>query len=325
MLHPMTRIPIFTDRQVAQLLSDGSNVDSIISEVEEFMRDSRTGRVIAPERIACGSSGGSLVVTAGGSERKRVIGLRVYSTFDPADSAQLTAVYGMDGGTKGIFIGRNVGAIRTAAINAVAVKHLSRHDARTLGIIGTGRQARSVLPAICHVRDFSRVAVSSLHPSNAASFVSDMGRQLSSLGIEMKVAGSNEELVRQSDVIIAVTTSGKPVVEGKWLEEGQHLTSMGGKLKEDSEIGTDVFEKSSIIVTDSIRQLKSYGEEFIGYTYMDRIRQLGDYVDGEGRKDRDISLFLSVGLAGTEVVVGQRLLEIADRKGLEPAAAIAAD
>jgi|GEM_PF-2324535 alanine dehydrogenase len=321
----MGSLPVFTDREIAPLLSEDSTVDAVISEVEEFMRDKKKGLVASPQRFVCEARDGELVITAGGSERKKVIGLRVYSTFDPEDREQLIAVYGMDGALKALFIGSAVGALRTAAINAVAMKYLARHDAKTLGVIGAGRQARSVVPVVCRVRDFQTVLIHSLHESSTSNFIKNAGQMLSRLGIDTRRAESAERLVSDADAVLTVTTSDAPVVKAEWFRAGQHLSTMGKKFREAHEIDPLLLSKADIVATDSMKQIQSYGEAFMGYDYRDKIRELGEYVDGEGRDDRALSVFLSIGLAGTEVVVANRLLEIAAKAGIASSEVLVTD
>jgi alanine dehydrogenase len=55
--------------------------------------------------------------------------------------------------------GRLITEVRTAAVSAVATKHLARPDASVLAIIGSGVQARSHLEALRLVRRFRDVRV----------------------------------------------------------------------------------------------------------------------------------------------------------------------
>ncbi len=308
----MQKPVVITDDDLAPFVRESSTINSVVTEVEEFMRDKKRGQVVTPPRFTCEAREGRLVMTSGASERKKLIGLRVYSTFegDNRDN-EVTADFDMDGGLKGIFVGSVVGMLRTAAINAVAIKHLSRHDSETLGIIGTGKQAKSVAPVISQVRDFKNVIVNSQNSVHAERFIRDMKDEFSSLGVDAVAEDDRRRLVEKSDVVVAATTATRPVIASGWLSPGQHVTSMGEKFRESHEIDPSIVRNSDIAVTDSAQQLKSYGSLFfVDDAVRSRISDLSDYIDGEGRNDEDISVFLSVGLAGTEVVVADRLLSI---------------
>lgn len=312
----MERPRVITDEDLDPVIKENSTVSAVVTEVEEFMRDKKRGLVVTPPRFTCDSSEGKLVMTSGASERKKLIGVRVYSTFEgPEHDKQITAVYEMDGNLKGIFLGSYVGLLRTAAINAVAIKHLSRHDSTTLGVIGTGRQARSVVPVVAQVRDFSRIIVNSQTPGHAEKFIESMRKDFTAAGVEAVAEEDSMKLVERSDVVVAVTTATRPVIASDWLQPGQHITSMGEKYREAHEIDPLIVSKADIAVTDSCQQLKDYGSLlFVDDAVRSRIAELPDFIDGSGRKDDDTSVFLSVGLAGTEVVVADRLLSILSRE-----------
>lgn len=307
---------VITDEDLGQVIRSGSTVNAVVTEVEEFLRDKKKGLVVTPPRFTCESKEGKLVMTSGASERKKLIGVRIYSTFEGPDyNKQVTTVYNMEGSLKGIFVGSSVGMLRTAAINAVAIKHLSRHDSTTLGVIGTGKQAKSVVPVVSQVRDFSKVIVSSQTPGHAKRFVEEMKQEFSSLGIDATAEENSRKLVEGSDVILAVTTASRPVIMADWLKAGQHVSSMGQKFREAHEIDPMILNKSNLVTTDSTQQLKSYGSLFFADdSVRSGISDLSDHIDGGGRRDDDISVFLSVGLAGTEVVVADRLLSILDKQ-----------
>lgn len=55
--------------------------------------------------------------------------------------------------------GRQITAIRTAAVSAAATKLLAREDAGVLAILGTGEQAASHLEAMLLVRSIREVRV----------------------------------------------------------------------------------------------------------------------------------------------------------------------
>ena len=72
-----------------------------------------------------------------------------------------------------------LGQIRTGAASGVATRFLAREDATTLGIIGTGWQARTQLEACFHVRNISRILVYGRDPKRRAEFCEAMSEKVS--------------------------------------------------------------------------------------------------------------------------------------------------
>ncbi|MDH2906109.1 MAG: hypothetical protein PXX82_07145 [Methanomassiliicoccales archaeon] len=312
------KISIYTDDDLAQIIAREDTVNAVVSEVEEFMRDKRKGLVVSPPRFTCETNEGKLVVTAGASERKREIGLRVYSTYGQLTlEQQVTVIYNMNGEIRGMFVGEDIGRLRTAAINAVAVKHLSRHDSKTLGVIGSGKQARSVVPAIARMRELEKIVVYSQHTSHAKAYTDKMKNELKELGLDISISEDASGLVAHSDIVLTATTSQVPVVMNDWLRPGQHVSSMGQKFRESHEIDPAIVGSASTVSSDSVQQLKSYGSLlFVDEATREKITDLSELIDHGGRNDEDISLFLSVGLAGTEVVVGGRIISMMEKEGM---------
>src|SRR4029453_13965916 len=111
-------------------------------------------------------------------------------------------------------------AIRTAAVSGVATRLLAREDARVLGILGAGVQARTHVEAMRAVRDFDEVRLYSPTAEHAQALAEEAGAQ---------ALGSAEEVVRGADVVVTATNSVAPVVRREWLEPGAHVNVVGGR------------------------------------------------------------------------------------------------
>jgi ornithine cyclodeaminase/alanine dehydrogenase-like protein (mu-crystallin family) len=304
---------ILTDQDLEDFLL----IENTVDVIEKAIRARAEGRLLSPPRFSVGTKEGSLVFTAG-SEMKyfHTIGFRVYDRFptDSPDRTQLVAVFdNQTGGFKGLVIGKHIGALRTAAINAVAIKYMARSDVKCLGIIGAGFQARFHARAAMAVRSFNAAKVYSPTISHREAFAEEMSRRL---GIPFEPCPSPEEVVRESDVLLCATTSSEPVFETSWLKTGVHINTIGPKYKDMHELPLEAAERSQVIATDSIEQAGSYDKPHFlsGRPEWDRLLELSDIVVGKelGRdSDRDITVFCSVGLSGTEVVIANEALKCA--------------
>lgn len=141
----------------------------------------------------------------------------------------------VEGELKGIIIGEitcselpnniAVTGLRTAATSAVGTDLLARHDASSLGILGSGGQAKNHLLAMMQVRKLKEVKVYSRNPDNCKKFADEMGPVTN---LNIKTVASAHELVKGVDIILAATNSSVPVFDGNWLEPGQHVTTIVG-------------------------------------------------------------------------------------------------
>ncbi|MBF0707523.1 cyclodeaminase [Alkalihalobacillus hwajinpoensis] len=146
--------------------------------------------------------------------------------------------------------------IRTAAAGAVAAKHLSREDARTAGVIGSGSQARYQLEAISRVRQIERVLVYGRKEDNVARYMKDME---AGLGIKVEAA-SAEDVVRNSDIVVTTTPATTPIIKEEWLHSGLHITAMGSDAQVKQELEAGVLERADLLVCDVKNQSRKLGE-----------------------------------------------------------------
>ncbi len=302
-------IPILTDEDVARLPMR----DAVAAMTKAFQLHG-AGTLTAPARIAAEVRAGRLVFTCGGvTESPASVGFRVYDSKHVSSPArdELVAVFdGTDGRLRGVVVGPMLGALRTGAIGGAAIDALARRDSKCLGIIGTGRQARTQLPAALTVRDFERVVVWSRTPQRREAFVKQMTE---STGRKIEAAAGAEEVAAAADVLVCSTISAEPLIDAAVLRPGTHVNLIGPKFKEAQELTIEAAERADLLVTDSRAQVDDFGETFIlyGTALLEQLCELGAIVSGShpGRTcDDQISLFYSLGLAGTEVVLANRLL-----------------
>src|SRR5947209_8744563 len=88
---------------------------------------------------------------------------------------------------------------------------------RTLAVIGTGRQARTQVLAVCAVRPIERVRVFAPTLEHRATFARAMEKEL---GIEVRPAASAQACVADADVVTTITKSAAPVCRAQWLARG---------------------------------------------------------------------------------------------------------
>jgi alanine dehydrogenase len=111
---------------------------------------------------------------------------------------------------------------KTAAAGAVGTDALARPDASTVGLIGSGRQARAALRATATVRDLDRVRVQSPTPAHRRELAADPPVDVPHEAVDAPAAA-----VRDADIVITVTTASEPVFDGDDLRPGTHVTAMG--------------------------------------------------------------------------------------------------
>ena len=120
--------------------------------------------------------------------------------------------------------------LRVGARNALGVKYLARAGASTTGLLGSGGMARSHLMAFCAVRPIRRAMVFSPTREHREAYAKEMEALL---GIEVMPVQSAEEAVAGADIVACCTNSMLPVLPGKLVQPGMHITTVSNELFHD--------------------------------------------------------------------------------------------
>ncbi len=213
-----------------------------------------------------------------------------------------------------------LGQMRTGAASGIATRYLARPDARRVGIIGTGLQARTQLEAVAAVRQLERVRAFGRNIERRARFAQEMTGKLS---VPVEAAASAEEAVRGAHIVVTATTTTNPVVEGRWLEPGTHINAIGANFPHKRELDDDAVRRADIIAADSREQSKQEAGDLI-HTLGDdaarweQVADLAEIAAGRraGRQNaHQITLFKSNGIAIEDVVTAGRVYELALARG----------
>jgi len=219
---------------------------------------------------------------------------------------------GKTGETRAILHAGAITAVRTAAVSAVATRLLARDDARTLGILGTGRQGRAHVQAMRRVRNFDRIIVWGRTPG-----------RLADLDYVEEVATA-EEVVRDADVLVTATSSPEPVVARSWLKPGVHVNAIGSSMPTARELDSGTMAAAALFVDTRESVLNESGDFLLaqreGAIGPETIRaELGELLLGSapGRGSADeITVFKSLGLAVEDLAAAEYVLARAERESV---------
>lgn len=147
--------------------------------------------------------------------------------------------------------------VRTAAAGAVAATYLAKEKLHTVGVIGSGAQARYQMMALKQVRDFQRILVYAPTISKVERYVKEME---ATLGVQVIAAPSAEAVVKESELVVTTTPSRTPVIKAEWLHPGLHITAMGSDAEHKQELEAAVLSKADLLVCDVKSQCFRLGE-----------------------------------------------------------------
>ena len=213
-----------------------------------------------------------------------------------------------------------LGAIRTGAASGVATRYLAREGASVVGIVGTGRQARTQLLAMAAVRPVASVRVFGRDAERRQAFATEMAAALS---CDVEPCDTAEACVREAHIVVAATNSAEPVVHGDWLSPGAHVNAIGANGYARRELDDAAVLHAALVATDDRDQARTEARELIDLTRdgkldWEDVVELGDLVQHNhpGRAgDDDITLFKSLGIALEDIAFGKLIYDRAMAAG----------
>lgn len=224
--------------------------------------------------------------------------------FDP-DSGMVSAMVG----------GNLLTALRTAAASSVSIKHLARKDARVIGMVGAGHQAKFQLRAALKRGGFEKVIGWNFHPE----MLPGLAEVAAEAGIPFEEVPLNG--MREADVIITITSSFKPILMTDHVSPGTHIACMGTDTRGKQELDPALLAKAAVF-TDEIAQSVSIGEAqhaiAAGLIRESEITQLGEVINGThaGRTSADqITLFDGTGVGLQDLAVAAAVVDLARKSG----------
>lgn len=191
-----------------------------------------------------------------------------------------------------------LGQIRTGAATGYATDLLADPNANTLGVIGSGFQARTQVDAIRAVRSIQKVRVWSRDAEKRRKFADEIGAE---------VARSAQEAVRGAQIVVTATSSPDPVIEDGWIAPGTFVAAMGANRPTTRELPGELVHRAGLIVTDSIEQAKIESGDLILADCWANVRELHT-VERHYDPNR-VTIFKSLGICVEDVAAGAFVYE----------------
>jgi ornithine cyclodeaminase len=231
------------------------------------------------------------------------LGVKIVSVFPDNGALGLPAIQGVyllqDGRTGeplALMDGKRLTVWRTACASALAARALARSDASRLLLVGAGALAPFLARAHASVRPIRSVAVWNRSTEAARRLAQALSNEF-----ETSVVENLEAAVPRADVVSCATLSRVPLVQGAWLEPGQHLDLVGAFNLSMREADDEALARARVFI-DTPGALSEGGDVAVaikaGTFSADRVEgDLAAIARGQaGRRDAgEITLFKSIG------------------------------
>lgn len=204
------------------------SLDVMMDAVEEAFKIYEKKNFQMPDRMHVDREEGTILYMPCFTDN--VSGTKIVSTFPENIKSGIASIQGtmiLNNSKTGEPLAMMDGAALTAyRTGAVGVRHTTRVDCESVGLIGTGVQGFYQLLYACAARPIKRISIYDLSKERVNAFSERLREKLQD--IEINAVDSAEELVRKSEIIITATPAQSPVLpDDKELLKGKHVIAIG--------------------------------------------------------------------------------------------------
>jgi alanine dehydrogenase len=306
---------ILSEKEVQSLI----DIRELIEALEQAHIQYSTGNAVMPVRLVVPlpQIQGRITSMPGYLSDDKALGMKIVTYFQnnprqnlPAILATIMLFSTETGKMIAAMDGSYITAVRTAAASAMATKALANPQTPVLGIVGAGVQARAHIRALCFVRNFKRIKIYSPSGTSAMAVKRDLEPEVD---VDIEVAGSVEEAVQYSDLVVTVTTAQEPILSLNWLTPGAHINAVGSHRPDLREIDGATLASSKVVVDSREAIMAECGDVLLAIkensiTEKNIHAEIGEVLARvkPGRTSADeITLYKSVGIAIQDVATAQ--------------------
>ena len=322
-------IRILNEKEIRGIVSLDS---SVIAAIETAFSELDNGNALVPPimMIPVPEKTGEVDIKSAYIKGYSQLAVKVASGFFenpalglPSQSGQMLVISAETGFLQGVLLDNGyLTQVRTGAAGAVAAKYLAPERVETVGVIGSGVQARFQMEALMQVRPFSSIRMFSLDSDDDKDrYVRDM-RQM--LNVEVIKSPSVEAVVKESSIVVTTTPARRGFVKSQWLHTGLHITAMGSDTEEKQELEADVPAAADLVVCDlksqsfRLGELRSALEQNL-MTEDSAVVELGAIINGKarGRSDeRQITVCDLTGVGVQDTMIAIKTFDLAAQRDI---------
>jgi ornithine cyclodeaminase/alanine dehydrogenase-like protein (mu-crystallin family) len=294
---------IVSEKDLAPLFRDPAAMDGLLVCIEESLRAFNNGAVAGQVRLETSLTDRN--------KRYRITtsavpgagqGMRISALFRGARDSYFILLFDEDrGDLLGLVAGTGLNVWRTGAPGGVASQYLAPGDADALGLIGSGRQARGQLLAICRaVPAVKKVKVYSPTREHRVAFAKEMSAWL---GIDIDAVDSPRAALEHAPIVSLATNFRSPVIDAEWIKPGALVVSItSGQLPRETVKRSRVFVswKEEVLGGEAPRQPYAAMIADGSWSAADIAGELGEVLLGKvpaRRKEAETIVFESVGMS----------------------------
>lgn len=300
--------------------------------IEDSLRRWHTRGVGYRPRTRLSSGATALHVLAGADAGAGYVGVKAYAAHGRGNDHVVLLYRESDGRLDAIVAAGALGVLRTGVASAVATRHM-HGDTRVLGIIGSGKLARSHALAIAaNNPTLTEIRVHSRDQTNRERCAAGIEDEMSNGMCGVRAVRSVAEACEGADVVCTTTTAHEPVLGSGDVGNAVHVNAAGSNGLARVEVAADVVSRSRVVV-DSREQARHEAGDLLasveaGRLDWQQLPELGEVVSGSrtpmptgasragSAEETDLTLFESLGIGLFDVTAAAHVLSTARMRDL---------
>lgn len=293
------------------------DMPTAIDVVERVLTAHANGLAIDMTKTHSAWKGGQLHALGGVLTTEAIAGTKTWVHTARGAAPRLLLFDTNDGAALALIDAFALGQLRTGAVSGVATRWLAPTDAKELAIIGTGKQARSQVAAVCAVRPITRVRVCSPTADHRERFAAALRAEM---GIDAVAVSSVADAVAHAAIVTLATRATTPFLQADALAHGAHVNAIGAITPERAELGASVVARASVRAVDSLPAAQQLSRELIDWAaaggHWAQVQPLGEIIAaGQPRAtDVDLTLFKAMGMGVCDVALGAEVYRRANAR-----------
>ena len=201
--------------------------------------------------------------------------------------------------------------VRTAVAGAISAKFMAPDNVHTIGIMGTGTQAKMQLQHLKGVVDCSNALVWGRSEEKLGAYQEAMKDS----GFQIEITMDAEQIAEKCQLIVTTTPANEAILQWSKHLTGVHITAMGADTIGKQELDLKIVSKADLVVVDSIKQCTGHGEIHKAFNQhlveTDSLIELGQVIE-QGkidRKENDLTICDLTGIATQDIQITKLILE----------------
>lgn len=299
----------------ADALQGAIGMREAIELIERTIAHEEAGRTsVSPKFITEFENGVMRVLFAADGEAG-YCAMKAYHNVKNVGTRYVVMLYGMsDGELLAILDGRLITDLRTGAVSGVMARKVDIPGPVSVGVLGSGNQARTQLEALVAVYAVSRAQVYSPTATNRERYAREMSAKLN---IPVAAVDSAEAAIRGKQVVATASNARgtEPILRREWLDRCRLLCAVGNTRPKFAEVDTETFAHAALTVVDSHHAFKEAGDLIAaakaGALPVSKQATLGQILTGTSSvPEEGLIIFKSVGMALQDLALAARYYEL---------------